>query len=58
MRVILENIDKNMLLPFNMNVLGKMVRNFSKKMDTRAQRIIASPLMISEYILEMPGKVN
>lgn len=49
---------KNMLLPFNMNVLGKMLWKFSKKMAMKPQMIIASPLMISEYILEMPGKVN
>ena len=47
-----------MLLPLSMEMWSKLFRKSPKSMDVKPQIIIDSPLMISVYILEMPGKGN
>ena len=44
-----------MLLPLKLDIWSMPVLKIAKKMDVKPQMIIDSPLMISVYILEMPG---
>lgn len=47
-----------MLLPLNMETLVVWPRKIPKKMHVKLQMINDSPLIMSVYILEMPGEEN
>lgn len=50
--------NKNMLLPLNTDRWSMLLRKNPKRMVVKLQTIIDSPLIISVYILEIPGKGN